>query len=376
MPRNRHFFWPHLTILDRYLLRELILNLLAITAVLWLIYLATRFSRYLAQAAAGHLPGDVIVTLLGYSSVSVLALLLPVATFLAVMLVLGRLNADNELTVIFCCGISDTRILRTITLFSSSIAVIIALLSLWIAPAILADDYQLEKKAKMSADTTGLIAGKFKESQQGNWTFYSRAISADKQEMQDIFIQINRRPRPLIFRAERGYFDIDPDTGNKYLILKNGYRYEGQAGEKDWVIARYQQHDILVEKGDEQHVKAQRYKTLPTTLLWQRGKPRDLAEIEWRAALAVMPVILSLLALPLVTQGPRKSRYAGFFSAVLLYLLYSNLLGISKAWVSKSLINPWVGAVGVHVLMLMLFVLMRYRHKIVQWWHARRGVLS
>lgn len=81
MPVLRQFIQSHLSVIDRYMLREFILNLLAVTSVLWLIFVATRFARYLAQAAVGNLPGEVIFTLLGYSSLGALSLLLPIAAF-------------------------------------------------------------------------------------------------------------------------------------------------------------------------------------------------------------------------------------------------------------------------------------------------------
>ena len=373
MPIIRNFFYNHLTVIDRYFLREFVVNLFAVTGILWLIYLATRFSRYVAQAALGNLPGDVIFTLLGYSSLSVLSLLLPVGAFLAVMLSLGRMNSDNELAVISACGISNLRLIATITLFAGFIAVIVAVLSLVVAPAVLGNDYKLEKQSKMSADTTGLVAGKFKESRNGKWTFYSEKVSEDKQGMDNVFIKINRdkRQRPLIFRADKGHFEIDQLTGNKYLVLDNGYRYEGRAGEKDFTIVQYAEHSLLIEKGDAKRAIVKRYQTLSTHFLWHRGNVRDIAEIQWRCGSVIMTIILCLLAITLVGDGPRKGRYAGFFPAIMIYLLYSNLLGISKAWVAKGTMVPWLGAIWVHLFMFIVFLLLFNRHKIRYYWREK-----
>ena len=163
MPVLRKFFHSYLSVIDRYLLREFILNLLAVTSVLWLIFVATRFSRYLAQAAVGNLPGDVIFTLLGYSSLGALSLLLPIAAFLAVMLALGRMSSDSELTVIAACGIPASRVMRNVGLFSGFVALIVAILSLLIVPNVLSGRYELEQQAKLTADTSGLVAGVLKK---------------------------------------------------------------------------------------------------------------------------------------------------------------------------------------------------------------------
>ncbi|MFW5426877.1 MAG: LPS export ABC transporter permease LptF [Methylophagaceae bacterium] len=348
----------YFSILDRYLWQEFGLYLLAVTSVLWLIFVATRFARYLAQAAVGNLPSDVIFSLLGYSSLGALSLLLPMGTFLAVMLTLGRMNADNELTVIATCGVSNHRLTRNVLVFSGVIAIIVGLLAFVLVPNALSSRYELEQHAKVVADTSGLVSGTFKESRNGDWTFYSQNLSDDKESMENIFIEIHRDDRrPLIFRAEKGRFDIDATTGDKYLILEQGYRYEGQAGDRNFTIAKYESHNLLIEKGEDKQVR-EHQKALPTTTLWQRGQRRDTAELQWRASSVIMTIILSLIAINLAKAAPRQGRYAGFFPAILIYIIYSNLLGITRAWVSKGVVSPWFGAVWVHILMLLILVLM------------------
>lgn len=367
MPVLRKFFHSYLSVIDRYLLREFVLNLLAVISVLWLIFVATRFARYLAQAAVGNLPGEVIFTLLGYSSLGALSVLLPIAAFLAVMLALGRMSSDNELTVISACGISANRVMRNVGLFSGSIAIIVAVLSLVIVPNVLSGRYELEQQAKLTADTSGLVAGSFKESRNGDWTFYSEGLSENKEGMDNVFIEIHRDDRPLVFRADHGYFEIDSETGNKYLVLEDGFRYEGQAGDKAFTIAEYGSHSILVEKGEEKKAR-ERHKALPTKKLWQRGNNKDLAELQWRTSTAIMTIILGLIAISLANAGPRKGRYAGFFPAILVYIIYSNLLGVTRAWVTKGVVAPWFGAIWVHILMLSVLLLVINRHKLRYHW--------
>ncbi len=372
----RQFSSRYLSILDRYLWREFTLYLLAITSVLWLIYVATRFASYLAKAAVGSLPSDVIFTLLGYSSLGVLSLLLPLGTFLAVILTLGRMNADNELTVIATCGVSNYRLGRSVVIFSGVMAIFIGLLVfIWAPQALLARHY-IATHAELTAETSGLVAGTFKESHSGDWTFYLQNMGDDGKTMEDIFIEIHRNDRrPLIFRAARGWFNIETDTQDKYLILEDGYRYEGQAGDKDFTIAKYQRHSLLIEKGEVQDEVAAR-SALPITTLWQRREHGYyMAEIQWRASSVIMTIILSLMALNLAKTAPRQGRYAGLFPAILIYIIYSNLLGITRAWVSKGVVAPWFGAIWVHILMLLILVLM-FNWSKIRSYRARKHIVE
>lgn len=374
MPTIRHIFRSYFSVIDRYLLREFLLSLIAVTSVLWLIFVATRFARYLAQAAVGNLPSEIIFTLLGYSSLSALDMILPIGALLAVMLAMGRMSSDSELTVMAACGIPERQIVNNVLIFSSVIAFCVGLLSLFIVPLVATDGYQLEQNAKMAADTSGLVAGNFKESRNGDWTFYSEGLTQDKQGMVNVFIEIHRNDKPMVFRAEQGHFEIDSDNGNKYLILENGFRYQGEAGDQDFIIAQFANHSLLVEKGEQQQVR-ERHKALPTSELWHRGGPADIAEIQWRASSVVMTIILCLLAIKLANAGPRKGRYAGFLPAILVYIVYSNLLGITRAWVSKGAIAPLFGAVWVHLVMIIIVIVLFNRHKLrylwLQYQHAK-----
>lgn len=371
MPALRRLFVERFSLIDRYMLREFLLSLTAVIGVLWLIYVATRFARYLAQAAVGNLPAEVIFNLLWLNSLGALSILLPIGTFLAVLLSLSRMSSDNELTVIAACGIDGNRILRNVLMFSGVMAVLTGTLALFVVPDVLSGRYEIEQKAKMAANTTGLVAGSFKESQSGDWTFYSQKLSQDKSHMENIFIEIHRDEKPLIFRAERGRFDIETESGDKYLVLEDGYRYEGNAGDLDFRIAQYATHSMLIEKGESVQVR-ERHKSLPTAELWQRGKPQDLAEIQWRVSSALMTVILSVIAITLAHTGPRQGRYAGFFPAVLVYIIYSNLLGVTRAWVEKGDMAPWIGAVWVHLLMIGIMLILQNRVKLKRLWQQRK----
>lgn len=358
---NLFFSW--LAVVDRYMLKEFIVNLFAVTGVLWLIYISTRFARYLADAAVGNMPADVIFSLLGLSSLGALSILLPIGAFLAVMLTLGRMSSDNELTVMAACGISTSRVMRNVMLFSGTIALMVAVLSLFVVPGVMSDRYELQTRAKMSANTTGLIAGSFKESGDGDWTFYSEGLSANKQFMENVFIEIEGKDKPLIFRSETGHFEIDAVTGNKFLVLEKGYRYEGNAGDQDFTIAQFASHSLLVEKGDAGEVR-ERHKAMPTGELLERGSARDIAEVQWRTSAALMTLLLCLMAMPLANAGPRQGRYAGFVPAVLLYIVYSNLLGVNRAWVAKGDLPTWFGGIWVHVLMLGVLLILLNRQKL------------
>ena len=91
-------------ILRRYIHREIAEKLGWIIGLLLLIIMSNRFVRYLADAAAGAFPADLVFQALVMKMLTTLPKLMPIAIFLAVLLGLSRLARDRELTAVSVAG--------------------------------------------------------------------------------------------------------------------------------------------------------------------------------------------------------------------------------------------------------------------------------
>ena len=87
-------------IISRYLLKEVLASLLAVTIVLLLIFLSNQLVRYLSYAASGKIAAHLVVQLMGFEIPYLLALLLPLGLYLGIILAFGRLYADSEMAVL------------------------------------------------------------------------------------------------------------------------------------------------------------------------------------------------------------------------------------------------------------------------------------
>ena len=112
-------------ILSRYLLREVLVAWLAVTAVLLVILLTNQLASVLARAAEGGFPRAVVLDLVGLGVVRNLAVLLPVGLLLGVMLALGRLYHDSEMTAVVACGVEPLRIYAPIALLALAVAMLV-----------------------------------------------------------------------------------------------------------------------------------------------------------------------------------------------------------------------------------------------------------
>lgn len=337
-------------IVDRYLLKEVVVNWLAATLVLWLIVLSNRLASYLAQAAAGEIPGTAVFTLLGLKSVTYLDALLPFSLYMGILLALGRLYKDSEMAALAACGVGAVQLYRPLLLLGVAVAVGLGWLSLVVVPHANAAAYRIAATAKESTSLALVAPGRFQETRHGALIYYVERLSRDRRQMSDIFAEDRQNGRLGIISAANGYQRIDPKTGDRYLVLENGYRYEGFPGDPNYRVMHFQTQGILIEPA--RPVVRMDVDATPTAQLWHASRPDDIAELQWRLSIPIAALVLVVLAVPLSRTTPREGRYGRLFAAVLVFIIYYNLLGSARVWVQHGDVPPAVGMWWVHCLAL------------------------
>ena len=68
--------------------------------------------------------------------------------------------------------------------------------------------------------------------------------------------------------------------------------------------------------------------------------------------------VLGVIAVPLSYTSPRQGRYARMFSAMLIFLIYSNFLNVARSWLEKGQVPPALGLWWVHGVMLLVAVVL------------------
>jgi lipopolysaccharide export system permease protein len=356
-------------IIERYLLKEVLQTLLAVTGVLSLIYVSNRFVRFLTEADAGALPAGMVVELLSLQSLNAMVLLLPLALYLSIILAFGRLYKDSEMTALAACGVGPGRMLRNILGVGLLFAVLVAGVSLYAGPWAEERSYQLMDRAKSASDISTITPGSFRESTTGDLIVYIEGLAPDRRTMNDVFIQSEKKGRQTIITAPSAYQRTDPKTGDRFIVLVNGYRYEGVPGNADFKVVQYKEHAVRIEEKAVAPATRQ-LAAVPTQTLWQSTEPGAGAEIQWRIAMPVSAVLLALLAVPLSRSNPRQGRYAKLFAGILIYVVYNNLLGVARAWLERGVVPAWVGLWWVHGLLLLGVAALLLQQVGIKWFFA------
>ena len=335
-------------IIDRYLIKEVTLTLLAVTPVLLLIFLSNRFVQYLGEAAAGKLPADVLWALLAFRSISVLSLLLPLAFFVSVVLALGRLYKDSEMIVLAASGISPLRIVQTVGAAGVVMALLVAALTFYIEPWANAQTSQVRKRAEAASEIRIITPGRFKESRQGDHILYVERLSPDLERMHNIFIQSRQGDQVNILTSQHGYQYTDQQSGDLYVVLEDGNRYEWAPGGGDFKIVKYAKYTVRIEQKDIP-VQGSLREVAGVDPLLRNLDAGAKAELQWRFSLPISMLLLAVLGVLLARTTPRQGRYAKLFMAILVYIIYMNLMTVARSWVEQSVAPSLLGMWWVHI---------------------------
>lgn len=351
-------------IIFRYLSRELLITATAVSAVLLVIIMSGRFIKYLAQAAQGLLDPGVLFMIMGYRLPGFLQLILPLGLFLGILLAYGRLYLDSEMTVLSATGMSQSR-LTLYTLFPAAlVALLVAWLSLGLAPRGLAEVAQIFNEQDALTEFDTLMPGRFQTMKNGTRVTYTKALSEDGKQLSGIFISEKRlsssgEERDIaVLIAESGRQEIRPD-GSRYLILQDGYRYDGVPGEAGYRAIRYDTYGVLLPKPQVSTELSER-EAIPTAELFGSDNPRYRSELQWRLSIPVLVFIVTLLAVPLSQVNPRQGRFLKLLPAILLYMTYLGLLIAARSALDKERMPFAIGLWGVHGLFLLVGLALLY----------------
>ncbi|WP_455232154.1 LPS export ABC transporter permease LptF [Geopseudomonas aromaticivorans] len=364
-------------IIFRYLSREVLVTFSAVSAVLLVIIMSGRFIKYLAQAAQGLLDPGVLFMIMGFRLPGFLQLILPLGLFLGILLAYGRLYLESEMTVLAAAGMSRKRLLVYTLAPAALVAVVVAWLSLSLAPQGVTQVERILYSQDALTEFDTLVPGRFQELKSGSRVTYTEALSEDGRELGGVFISELRLSRSgnkergiSVLVAEKGRQEIRAD-GSRYLILENGYRYDGKPGQADYRAIQYDRYGVLLPKPEVAGELNER-EGIATARLLGSDNLRHQAELQWRLSLPLLVFVVTVLAVALARANPRQGRFLKLLPAILLYMTYLALLIAMRGRVDEGKLPPALGLWWVHALFLAIGLLLIYRESLRLKWMARR----
>ena len=334
-------------ILDRYIFREIATTWLGVTMVLLLILLTNQFARVLGDVAKGKLPKDAAFEVIGLSAVQYLTILVPIGLFLAIMLALGRLYRDSEMPAMMACRVGPAGIYRPMAWLMVPLALSVAWLSIGLGPRAMAQIERIGAEARREADLASIEPGKFTVIGSDRAVIYGSRITPEGL-IEKVFMQrMKENGKVEVVIAEVGEMVETDDPNVRFLVLRDGRRYEGVPGTTQFCVIEGAGQGVPYQLP---RLKAAdpRPRAMTLTDLMSSDELEHIAEFQWRLGVPLSTIILAILAVPLSRSRPREGRYSRIAIGFLVFIIYLNMMSAAKAWIEQGSISPTLGLWWVH----------------------------
>lgn len=371
-------------IFERALRRELVSIAGAVFTTLFTITVTIMLIKILGQAAGGKIASADVVAMLGFAALSYSPYILILTGFISVLLVITRSYQDSEMVVWFASGLGLTRWIKPVLSFGIPVVILTGLLSFVATPWANGKSAEFRQRFAQRSDISRVSPGRFQESASSDRVFFVEGVSGEDVKVRNVFVN-TRKPngQTSVVVAKEGTMEVDRN-GDKFLVMHQGRRYDGVPTQSDFQMMEFERYGVLVARQSAAAVGDTTARALPTSALVANPTNPNLGELLWRIATPIMALLLMLLAIPLGFVNPRAGRSANLLIALMLAVVYSNMISVIRVAVIQGKVSFSVGSWVVHVVVaLIALCLYTWRikvnspyHPLALWSRFRRGLHS
>jgi len=350
--------------------------------VLILIFISTRFVKYIQLSVDGTISAKAVFALLALQIPSVAGFLIPLSFFLAILLTFGKLYSDNELVVVHSLGIGQKDLARMLFPMALLFALIAGSLSTLLTPWAVSQTKVLMAEQAAQAKLGIFSAGRFRENSRKDGIVFVETKSSDgliggvfsvsrpvDKELTNLLAddQILTSQNELfqtssqlkIQTAMSGRQWEDKKTGVNYLLLEQGQYSEFDQLDDRWQLTDFAKMYTKITQDESIEIKDST-KSSSTIDLFRNLSSNDWAEIHWRFAAPLSIPLICLLAVPLSRTQPRKGKFSRLLPSIMIYLIYVLLMMYSRKLIESGQIPGVLGFWWIH-LGLVAFVYKLYQ---------------
>lgn len=349
-------------ILQRYLLREVARPLVVVFALLFVIFAGYSTADHLSLAATGFLRADTVAVLVSLKTLVACEVLLPIAMYLTVVVGLGKLGVNRELTAMSACGFGHARVVGALSRLFVVVALLVGFLSMFARPWAYSMIYDLRAGAESVFDLRRLKAGEFYQSPEGDRVIYVGAADHGLASLDDVFLWVDREAAPVVVLARKAAIELRDDGGARIDFTEvKGYELKPRRGSV-WMDSGRLTYEL---KAEDIPVIGYKRKAARTLDLLRSNDTEDVAELQWRVSRPISTLLLGILATWLARGRPRRDRYGRVISALVVYVAYNQLHVLARTWVERGILPElpgifWVDGVFAIIVGLTLSPLRRY----------------
>jgi LPS export ABC transporter permease LptF/LPS export ABC transporter permease LptG len=354
-------------LLDRYVAAEILppagLGVVLFSFILLLNHITQLTGILIARGADLHTILRIFLNLMP----SILAITIPMAFLLGVLIAFGRLAADSEIVALRASGVSVARMLRPVVLLSLAAAGV----TLYIMAVSLPESNQTYREIfyslVVSKARSGVRPRVFNDDLIPGLVLYVSDIPAETGQWQNVFIHDARDPqKPRVILARSGRLAIDRQRERVELRLQQGTRHSFSTVDP----AHYQEERFLtlespldftalfpklpLSKGDREMTLGELEQRIEK--LQRQGKPAtEIApfKVEWHKKFAIPGacVVFGLLGVGLSLGSRKEARSAAFALSIGVIFVYYVLIRLGEQAGDTGLMPPVLSMWGANVVL-------------------------
>jgi len=327
-------------------------------ATLFTVMVTTSLIRWLGRAANGLTDTASVLPMIAFAAINLLPVLLVLTVYVSVLMALTRAYRDSEMVIWFSSGRSLLDWILPVLGFVTPVAVLVALVAFVGGPWATRQSNEYQARFSQREDISRVSAGQFRESASAGRVFYVESLNDDNTEVRNVFVSQLDAQRELIVVSQKGQIEVMPN-GDRYLVLEKGRRYDGEPGSSSLRLMEFERYGLLLEGRADVSGSGASARTMGLLDLLADPSRTNLAELNWRLSLPISAFLMALLAIPLSAVNPRLGRSVNLILALLIYVVYNNMLSVVSAWIGQGrlpfLVGVWVVHAALAVVIAFLF---------------------
>jgi lipopolysaccharide export system permease protein len=311
-----------------------------------------------------------ILQLISYIFIPFLGYIIPMSLLLTILLALGRLSADNEITAMKSSGISLYQIIFPIGVFACGAFLLTTMLTLYAYPWGFRSLRNFAFKVAKTRSEAGIQERVFNDDFEG-MVIYIDKTAVTGGALKGVFISDKRDPNmSTTVVAKEAYIRSDPESMAVNLRLFDGNFHRVGKEAHAYQMGRFTTYDIILDlKSSFSELKRKKKKFREMTISELKDSINTGAhdtshlneiKIEYYKKLTIpfACFVFGLLGIPLGIRKVRGGKSYGFIVSLIIILIYYLLLitaeSVGKSGTIPPLISMWLpnitlGALGIYL---------------------------
>ncbi|OHE24007.1 MAG: LPS export ABC transporter permease LptF [Syntrophus sp. GWC2_56_31] len=344
-------------LINRYILKEIALAFAMIVFILTFVLLMGKILQLMDLMINKGISFTTIAQMTLFLMPSFLIFSIPISLLIAILIGLGRLSGDNEITILKMSGVSLYQIAFPVACAALAASLLTAATTFFLVPyGNIATRNLLFDMAKQKA-TIGIREKVFIDDFRGI-LLYAEKIPVHGDFLEGVLISDNRILRePNTIFARRAYLISDIDTQAVTLRLEDGSTHTVDAGLKNYRKMDFRLYDIRLDLAESltTDLKTGEKSSMDMTVTELTAKLRShgINDQTYREMLLVLNkkltvplscLIFAFIGVPFGIRAHRAVRSRGFAIGVLLILIYYLLSLSGEALAETGRLSPAIGA--------------------------------